>query len=104
VSPAAPARPGEVLSAFLTGLGRPEGEINAGMPAPAAPLLVARGPIEVVVGTAPVTPSFAGLAPGFAGLYQVNFAVPASLTDGTYSLRVTARGVNSNVVSLAVRR
>jgi uncharacterized protein (TIGR03437 family) len=104
VSEAAPARPGEVLTVFLTGLGRPEREIVAGTPAPASPLISARGPIEALVGPTAVTPSFAGLTPGFAGLYQVNLQVPADAASGSHGLRIVARGISSNTVSLAVRR
>jgi uncharacterized protein (TIGR03437 family) len=104
VTPGAPARPGEILSLFLTGLGRPQGEIAAGMPAPTAPLLSARGPVEVFLGAAPVAPLFAGLAPGFAGLYQVNFRVPADAPAGRIGLRVVVRGVSSGTVSLPVAR
>lgn len=104
VSDAAAARPGEVVSVFLTGLGRPDGEIAAGMPAPASPLISARGPIEAQIGGIPVTPSFAGLTPGFAGLYQANVQVPPNLSDGPHGLRIVARGVGSNTVTLAVRR
>jgi uncharacterized protein (TIGR03437 family) len=104
VTPGAPARPGEILSLFLTGLGRPQGEIAAGMPAPTAPLLSARGPVEVFLGAAPVAPLFAGLAPGFAGLYQVNFRVPADAPAGRIGLRVVVRGVSSGTVSLPLAR
>jgi uncharacterized protein (TIGR03437 family) len=104
VSDAAPARPGEVLTVFLTGLGRPDREIVAGTPAPASPLISARGPIEAMVGPTAVTPSFAGLTPGFTGLYQVNLQVPADAASGSNGLRIVARGISSNTVSLAVRR
>ena len=104
VTDAEPARPGEVVSVFLTGLGRPDGDISAGLPAPASPLISARGPIEAVIGSTSVTPSYAGLTPGFAGLYQANIQVPATLAEGSYGLRVVARGVSSNTVNLAVRR
>jgi uncharacterized protein (TIGR03437 family) len=104
VSESAPARPGEVVSVFMTGLGRPEREILAGTPAPASPLIPARGPIEALIGAASVVPSFAGLTPGFAGLYQVNLQVPAGVADGSYGLRIVARGISSNTVTLAVRR
>ncbi len=104
VSDTVPARPGEVVSVFLTGLGRPDSDISAGLPAPASPLISARGPIEAFVGAVSVTPSYAGLTPGFAGLYQANVQVPATLADGSYGLRIVARGVSSNTVTLAVRR
>ncbi len=102
VSTASPAEPGETVLVFLTGLGQVNGEIAAGQPAPFSPLLSARVPVEAQLGGAAVTPSFAGLAPGFAGLYQVNLPIP-ELPSGTYTLRIVAGGISSNVVGVAVR-
>lgn len=103
VSAASPALAGELVSVYLTGLGRPNGEILAGQPAPFSPLLTVRGPVEAQVGVVSVTPSFTGLAPGFVGLYQVNLQIPQELPTGMHALRIVVRGVSSNTVSLAVR-
>ncbi len=103
VTEASPARPGETVAVFLTGIGRPDGDIAAGTPAPAAPLLNARGPIEAQIGALTVTPQFCGLAPGFAGLYQCNVPLPSGLLAGGYALRMVVRGVRSNTVNLVVR-
>ncbi len=104
VTPNNPVQAGETISIFLTGLGRPSaGEITAGQPAPAQPLLSISGPVVATFGAVNATPSFAGLAPGFAGLYQVNVQVPLSLATSTYPLRIVARGISSNTVNLAVR-
>jgi len=104
VTVGAPAVAGETLCVYLTGLGRPEGPLPpSGAAAPAAPLLVARGPIRVIIGDRSVTPLFAGLTPGFAGLYQVNFTVPEGLPSGTVSFHVVAREAPSDTLSLAVQ-
>lgn len=104
VTPASPAAPDETVIVFLTGLGRPNGgTLAAGQAAPSSPLLTVTGPVEGQFNSISMTPSFAGLAPGFAGLYQVNVQVPPALTTGTHALRIIARGVTSNTVSLAVR-
>jgi len=103
VSDAFPAEGGEVVSVYLTGLGRVNGEIAAGQAAPLSPLLTVRTPIEVLLGGISIAPSFAGLAPGFVGLYQVNLRVPEQLASGTHALQVVARGVRSNAVRVPVR-
>jgi uncharacterized protein (TIGR03437 family) len=103
VSESAPAEPGAWITVYLTGLGAVNGVIGVGQAAPPAPLYSTRTPVAVHIGEVVVTPYFAGLSPGFAGLYQVNFQIPQSLPDGTYSLKVVTGGVSSNAVSLPVR-
>jgi uncharacterized protein (TIGR03437 family) len=103
VSESAPAEPGSWITVYLTGLGAVNGAIGVGQAAPPAPLYTTRAPVLVRIGEVVVTPNFAGLAPGFAGLYQVNFQIPQSLSDGTYSLTVVTGGASSNAVSLPVR-
>lgn len=99
VSPAAPARSGEVVSIYLTGLGQVNGEITCGQ---AAPALTVTAQVQAEIGDGSrLTPSYAGLAPGFAGLYQVNVQVPP-LAGGNYTLRIIAAGSSSNAVTLAV--
>lgn len=102
VSSASPARAGETISIFLTGLGDVNGDIAAGEAAPAPPL-TARGTVQVQIGNQTIAPLFAGLAPGFAGLYQVNVQVPQGLAGGTHPMRIIARNVSSNEVTLSVR-
>jgi uncharacterized protein (TIGR03437 family) len=102
VSDLNPVRPGDFIVIFLTGLGRVAGAINAGTAAPAAPLMRVSGQVQVMIGNTVATPAFAGLAPGYAGLYQINVQVPAGAEAGRRSLRVSASGVLSNVVPLAV--
>ena len=72
VSASAPSTPGETLVIYMTGLGQVDGKLDAGQPAPSAPLLRVLAPVDVQIGTSPaITPDFAGLTPGFYGLYQV---------------------------------
>jgi uncharacterized protein (TIGR03437 family) len=97
-----PARVGEALSVYLTGLGAVDGAIRAGDAAPTTTLLRAHGPVEVQLGAARFEPLFAGLAPGFVGLYQVNLVVPR-LASTVYSLRIVVRGAASNPVIVTVR-
>jgi uncharacterized protein (TIGR03437 family) len=102
VSPSAPAKSGEVVLIFLTGLGQVNGQINCGQAAPASPPLTVTAQVQVEIGSGSrLSPEFAGLAPGFAGLYQVNVQVP-QLAGGPHTLRIIAAGSSSNPVTLAV--
>ena len=103
VSPAYPAKPGEWLTVYLTGLGAVNGEILAGRPAPLRPLLSASCPVEARIGGRSVTPAFAGLTPGYAGLYQVNFQVPGDLATGTQQVQIVACGIASETIALPVQ-
>lgn len=104
-----PARPGEVLVAYLLGLGRVNAAPNPGEPTPApspasvAPLLAfdfaVNAPGKQLAwscqGPTPsgVQPLFAGLTQGFIGLYQVNFVVPPAPAE----LPACDRSVTSNL-------
>ncbi len=83
VDDAHPAKAGETLEMFGTGLGVTDPVIGAGQPAPANPPAVARiTPVVLINNNVPAQVLFAGLAPGLAGVYQVNFVVPAGLKPG----------------------
>jgi uncharacterized protein (TIGR03437 family) len=101
VTPQNPARAGEYLAIFCTGLGTVNASVRAGDAAPAATI---QQPLDVVVDSALVgSVPYAGLAPGFAGLYQVNFQVNADETPGAKLLYIDIRGVASNQVPLYVK-
>ncbi|MCX6590987.1 MAG: metallophosphoesterase [Acidobacteria bacterium] len=103
IDAANPARAGETLLIYLTGLGRVDAELASGAPAPAAPPLRALSPVDVRFADTAVTPTFAGLAPGLVGVYQVIVDVPPNLPEGTHALRIVAGGASSTPVSLPVR-
>ena len=77
-----PARPGEIVVLYATGLGRTRPEPpDRGIPAAAAPL-VRFGELRVVIAGTDVPSGsvlYAGVAPGFAGLYQINLRLPDTL-------------------------
>ena len=80
VSATNPAKQGEIISMYLTGLGATNPKVQDGAAAPgSAPLAVITGGIAIYVGGVQVPPNqiyYAGLAPTLAGLYQVNFKIP----------------------------
>ena len=83
-----PAKAGEILEMYGTGLGATDPPIPAGQPAPANPLSKARVTPLISINNADAKVLFAGLAPGFAGVYQVNFVVPVGVKAGHNTLTV----------------
>ncbi len=98
----APAHPGDVLVAYLTG----GGAVNSSSPwitgaaSPAGPSSITSSH-SLTVGGQVAQVSYVGLTPGFVGLYQANFKVP-TLTPGTYPVVVTVAGNASNAATIAV--
>jgi len=83
VSAASPARRGETILLFLTGLGAVTPPVPDGAAASGAPLSNVNAEVKVYVGGRLATVVFKGLAPNLAGLYQINFTVPASAPTGS---------------------
>ncbi|OGT77375.1 MAG: hypothetical protein A3I78_11150 [Gammaproteobacteria bacterium RIFCSPLOWO2_02_FULL_56_15] len=103
VSERAPARPGEYISIFCTGLGELKSLVAAGNAATYPPPETVLTP-EVRVGGILANVSFSGLAPGFVGLYQVNVQVPLTAPTGNaVPLVLTSGGAPSNTVTVAIQ-
>jgi uncharacterized protein (TIGR03437 family) len=100
VSSSNPAIPGNYLTVYATGLGKPAGVCPTGQATSGAMAVTA--PVQVQFGAATLQPAYAGLAPGLAGLNQVNVQVPRELPPGVYPLRVVASGALSGSVSIEV--
>ncbi|MBI1955457.1 MAG: S8 family serine peptidase [Acidobacteria bacterium] len=105
-----PARPGEFLAVFATGLGavfseRPaEFPVETGIPAVTSPLWISepQNIPSVTIGGIPAPVKFSGMAPCFLGLYQVNIEVPKGVPKGEQTLLLTSNGLASNAVKLSV--
>jgi uncharacterized protein (TIGR03437 family) len=86
VSATSPAKMGETVQLFLTGLGAVRPAVTAGTAAPSAqPFATVVVPVDVFIddnngNSTQASVAYQGLAPGLAGLYQVNFTVPTGLT------------------------
>lgn len=79
ITSAAPAKPGDLLVLYATGLGQTVPPVGYGELPNAAASLVMLADFQVLLDGNPVDSSgiaYAGLAPGFAGLYQINFTLP----------------------------
>jgi uncharacterized protein (TIGR03437 family) len=90
-----PARIGDTLQIFTTGLGATTPTAMAGQGAPSFSTVT--NPVSVTVGGVPVSVVYQGLAPGFVGLYQVNVVLGASVPTGdSVPLEVLQNGIVSN--------
>ncbi|HWP84547.1 MAG TPA: SBBP repeat-containing protein [Terriglobia bacterium] len=95
-----PARLGEVITLFATGLGATSpplgtGEASAGQPTLSSP--------TVFIGGLPVLAEFSGTAPGYAGLNQINVRIPANGATGPdVPVVLAVGGKQSNPVVLPI--
>ena len=95
VTPQNPARPGDTIQIFCTGLGTVEQQVETGAPAPS--FSTVQLPVTVTIGGINAPVDFQGLAPGFVGLYQVNAVVPAGVEPGdAIPLVLTQNGIVAN--------
>jgi uncharacterized protein (TIGR03437 family) len=96
-----PAKPGQALVAWATGLGPVTGGDNI---ASAGFNFEANGVnVQVIVGGVSITPAYAGRAPGLAGADQINFTLPASVPTGcTISFQISVNGILSNGTFLSI--
>ena len=97
-----PARAGETVVIYGTGFGPVDAPQQNGVAAPNRLTRTRRLP-EVTIARSQGSVSFSGLTPGFVGLYQINAELPASLPSGNQKLIVTANGIESNAVTLAIQ-
>src|ERR1022692_2163123 len=98
-----PAKIGEYISIYATGLGDVSNRPSLGYPSPGSLLATTLATPTVTIGGAPATVSFSGLAPGYVGLYQINVQVPVGAPTGPgIPLIVTIAGVSSNTATIAV--
>jgi uncharacterized protein (TIGR03437 family) len=97
-----PARLGEAVVIYCTGLGPVTPPVPTGSAAPAAPLSQAILPFAVTVGGKDAVVSFAGLAPTSAGLYLVNLEIPPGLTGTSVPVVIEVNGSSATPVLLPI--
>jgi len=81
ITPAAPAKPGDIVILYATGLGQTIPNIVYGQLYDAAAPLAEIAEFKLVLNGETAGPEFvayAGIAPGYAGLYQINVMLPKS--------------------------
>ena len=106
--PSRPARPGESVTVYASGLGETQDPVSVGVPAPLDRAVVSRNKVEVVFGDAGAVSGVATLVPGTVGLFQIEVRTPLDASTGLavpLSVRVTlpdGRVVDSNAVTIAI--
>jgi uncharacterized protein (TIGR03437 family) len=93
VQPSNPARAGETIIIYCTGLGSVNGTIADGQAAPLTPLLSAVTKPQVTIGGQSAALQFWGLTPTAVGLYQVNALVPTGAGSGWRPLVISSGGI-----------
>jgi hypothetical protein len=103
VTPANPAKAGETLTLFATGLGPTRPGVDPGQPFTTDPLQVVNSPVQVLVNGNPSDALYAAGFPGTADQYWVDFRVPAGTTPGQASLQVSSAWMAGPSVNIAVQ-
>jgi uncharacterized protein (TIGR03437 family) len=98
VPTARPARPGEIIELYATGLGPTQTEVAPGALAPMQPISTTQKP-TITIGNTTLSDAdvlYSGLAPGnISALYQINVRVPTSASNGNIPIRMTVGGAQS---------
>jgi uncharacterized protein (TIGR03437 family) len=102
VRPDNPAAQGDILVIWATGLGVTTPPLTTGQIVPLTPLSSVPN-VSVTIGGMPAEVIHALATPQTVGLYQIAVTTPGGLTAGNQQVVVTAGGVQSNAVNLAVR-
>jgi len=104
VTPGSPAKAGEVLVVWATGVGNLSQLPATGVASPSLLSAIAVNLPTVTVGGAAVSVQFAGLTPGSVGLVQINIQLPSTLPAGSsLPLLVIFPGAPSPPVNLWVQ-
>jgi hypothetical protein len=103
VTPAKPAKPGEILTLFASGLGPTRPGVDPGQPFTADPQQLVIAPVEVLVNGKSSQVLYAGGYPGAVDGYQVNFQVPDTATPGMASVQMTSAWIPGPEVKMMIQ-
>jgi uncharacterized protein (TIGR03437 family) len=98
-----PARPGERITVFATGIGPINPVPLDGFPLPADQAYELTDHPQVSVADAILNPVFSGAAPGQVGLTAIRFQVPSTAGEDKLPLKILVNGVESNTAFLSVK-
>ena len=98
-----PARAGETVLVFLTGLGATTPAVPDGSPGPTNPLSMVTATVTVDIDGTDAPVSFAGLAPGLAGLYQLNVQIPQGLSSGPHFVDISTSDAFHSQATIAIQ-
>jgi uncharacterized protein (TIGR03437 family) len=102
ITTANPARAGETLVLYATGLGPAKG-VEFGQTFPVSPLAPVVAPVEITVNGTVAPVSYAGGYPGAVDGYQVNFTLPTGIAAGVANLQLSAAWIPGSAVMLPVQ-
>ncbi len=102
VSSSNPAKRGEFVDIFCTGLGAVNPPAVSGAPGPSSPPSTTVATPQITTAGLPLTPVFSGLAPGFVGLYQVAVQVPSNAPAGSQNVVLSVNGISTNIVTMVI--
>jgi hypothetical protein len=103
VTAAKPARAGEVLTLFASGLGPTRPGVDPGQVFTASPVQVASSPIDVLVNGKAGEVLYAGGYPNTVDSYQVNFRIPGDTAPGTTAIQLSAAWIVGAEVRIPVQ-
>ncbi len=103
VSASKPARSGEILTLFASGLGPTRPGVDPGQPFTADPVQIVNSPVELTVNGKPAEVLYAGGYPGTVDRYQVNFRVPEGTIAGLVAVQLTSAWITGPEVKIAVQ-
>ena len=98
-----PARAGETVLVFLTGLGATNPAVADGAPGPTNPLSMVTTMVTVDIDGTGAPVSFSGLAPGLAGLYQLNVQIPQGLSSGNHFVDISTSDAYHSQATIAIQ-
>jgi uncharacterized protein (TIGR03437 family) len=104
VTPAKPARPGEVLVLFASGLGPTAPAPEPGQPFGGDPLSVVNSPLEVMVNGESSEIQDAHGWPGAVDRYQLKFRIPDNAASGSASLHLTSAWIAGGDVKVPIQQ
>ncbi|MCW5964140.1 MAG: hypothetical protein KIT83_08880 [Bryobacterales bacterium] len=93
---------GEVVVAYLTGIGDVTPTVATGAANPSDPLAVPLEATSATVGGINATLEYLGMTPGFAGLAQANVRIPA-LPPGEHAIVLTVGSYSSEPLMITVK-
>jgi uncharacterized protein (TIGR03437 family) len=106
--PSQPAKAGDFISIYATGLGPVFPNVPNGQPTPLNPSTLLTPKVDVLINGLATEVPFAGMAPGYVGVYQVNAKIPPNTPpSNAVSVQIVVHlpdgtGALSNVVTIAV--
>ena len=101
VAPDNPAKAGETVLMFLTGLGVVSPLVADGAAGPTNPLSLATPP-SVYIDGAEAKVLFAGLAPSLTGLYQLNLTIPNGVSTGKVKIEIDTHDGTTTMATIPI--